>query len=179
MFKILLKPVGEGETIEVQVERAPKGAGISHRARLADRDLELGMEVLRPGQGWLTLDGRIMPCYAARVGDEAHIWLGGKVYRAQGVSATPSRARGQGDQGQKGTVLAPMPGTILKVVVEPGQEFAEHETLVIMESMKMEMSLSVPHAGKVESVHCEAGELVNKDVVLIKLAVPEEPDDAP
>ena len=59
-----------------------------------------------------------------------------------------------------GTLLAPMPGTVLAVNVAEGQAVAEGETLGVMEAMKMELALKAPFAGTVGTVGVTAGELV-------------------
>lgn len=59
-----------------------------------------------------------------------------------------------------GTLLAPMPGTVLAVNVAEGQAVAEGETLGVMEAMKMELALKAPFAGTVTSVGATAGEQV-------------------
>ena len=50
-----------------------------------------------------------------------------------------------------GTLLAPMPGTVLAVNVTEGQAVVEGETLGVMEAMKMELALKAPFAGTVTS----------------------------
>ncbi len=59
-----------------------------------------------------------------------------------------------------GTVVAPMPGTVLGVEVAPGDQVAEGELLGMMEAMKMELSLKAPFAGTVVAVDVTAGEQV-------------------
>ncbi|GAA1911191.1 acetyl/propionyl/methylcrotonyl-CoA carboxylase subunit alpha [Nocardioides hwasunensis] len=65
-----------------------------------------------------------------------------------------------------GTLLAPMPGTVLAVNVAEGQEVAEGETLGVMEAMKMELALTSPFAGTVTSVAPSVGDLVKLGAVL-------------
>ncbi|HSU02517.1 MAG TPA: biotin carboxylase N-terminal domain-containing protein [Nocardioides sp.] len=65
-----------------------------------------------------------------------------------------------------GTLLAPMPGTVLAVNVAEGQEVAEGETLGVMEAMKMELALKAPFAGTVTSVGAGVGDLVKLGAVL-------------
>ena len=65
-----------------------------------------------------------------------------------------------------GTLLAPMPGTVLAVNVAEGQVVAEGETLGVMEAMKMELALKAPFAGTVTSVGAATGDLVKLGATL-------------
>ena len=71
-----------------------------------------------------------------------------------------------------GTLLAPMPGTVLAVDVTEGQHVAEGETLGVMEAMKMELALKAPFAGTVTSVGAATGDLVKLGALLFVV----EPD---
>jgi acetyl-CoA carboxylase biotin carboxyl carrier protein len=67
-------------------------------------------------------------------------------------------------------VNAHITGTVWKIEVKVGEEVAEGQTLVILESMKMEMPLEAPAAGKVDKVHVAEGQAVNEGDVLVTLA---------
>ena len=73
-----------------------------------------------------------------------------------------------------GTLLAPMPGTVLAVNVVEGQGVVEGETLGVMEAMKMELALKAPFAGTVTSVGAAVGDLVKLGAALF---VVESSDD--
>ncbi len=66
-------------------------------------------------------------------------------------------------------LLAPMPGRVVLVKTKPGASVAEGEELLVMEAMKMELSLKAPRAGTVTRVDAAAGDFVEADAVLIEL----------
>jgi 3-methylcrotonyl-CoA carboxylase alpha subunit len=70
--------------------------------------------------------------------------------------------------------VAPMPGTIVAVSVRPGDRVEAGQALLVMEGMKMELTLAAPVAGVVERVHCEPGQSVEAEAVLVDI----RPDDA-
>ncbi|MEK6254015.1 MAG: acetyl-CoA carboxylase biotin carboxyl carrier protein subunit, partial [Gemmatimonadales bacterium] len=64
---------------------------------------------------------------------------------------------------------APMPGLIVRVEVQEGQEVEKGDSLVVMEAMKMENELRADAPGLVLSIEVEAGQAVERDAVLLKL----------
>jgi acetyl-CoA carboxylase biotin carboxyl carrier protein len=66
-------------------------------------------------------------------------------------------------------VLAHITGTVWKIVVQPGDEVSAEQTLVILESMKMEMPVEAPEAGKVASIRVSEGQAVEEGEVLVVL----------
>ena len=67
-------------------------------------------------------------------------------------------------------VAAPLAGNIVKVLVSPGQQVQEGETLVILEAMKMETEVSASAAGTVGEVKVKAGDVVTVGDALLTLA---------
>jgi acetyl-CoA carboxylase biotin carboxyl carrier protein len=67
-------------------------------------------------------------------------------------------------------VKAHITGTVWKIEVEEGQQVAEGQVCVILESMKMEMPVEAPSNGKVEKIACTEGQAVNEGDVLVVLA---------
>lgn len=67
-------------------------------------------------------------------------------------------------------VTAHITGTVWKIECKVGQTVNAGDTLVILESMKMEMPVEAPVSGKVEAIHCAEGQAVSEDAVLLVLA---------
>ena len=66
-------------------------------------------------------------------------------------------------------VEAPITGTIWKVECEVGQEIAEGDTVVIIESMKMELPIDAEDEGTVTEIRCEKGQAVKEGDTLVVL----------
>jgi len=73
---------------------------------------------------------------------------------------------------QAGSTVAAMPGTIIAVNVEPGEVVATGDPLVVMEAMKMELTVTASTAGTVTAVPVAIGDAVEAGQVLV---VVEEP----
>ncbi|MBI4732586.1 MAG: biotin/lipoyl-binding protein [Chloroflexi bacterium] len=65
------------------------------------------------------------------------------------------------------TLKAPMPGLIISVPVEEGQQVDKGQILVILESMKMQNELRSPRAGKVSRLRVKAGESVEQKQIML------------
>ncbi len=68
-----------------------------------------------------------------------------------------------------GAVVAPMQGTIVRVLVEEGQEIAADEAVCLLEAMKMESEIRAQRSGRVARVLVEAGETVRSGEPLVVL----------
>jgi len=78
----------------------------------------------------------------------------------------------KGDAASEGgeiSVNAPMPGLIVAVTVEEGHEVTRGQTVVILESMKMQNELKAPRDGVVQRISVKSGETVEQNKILITL----------
>ena len=74
-----------------------------------------------------------------------------------------------GDDAQPQVIVAPMPGRIVKVLVQPGEAVQARQGLVIVEAMKMENELRSPRSGTVAEVRVREGASVEANAVLVVL----------
>ncbi|HEU0168167.1 MAG TPA: biotin/lipoyl-containing protein, partial [Chloroflexota bacterium] len=125
----------------------------------------------RTPDGGLMLDGRRY--YVAESDDAVEVWRGGQraVFPKQQPLTIDQAARGgmaaaSGDQALK----APMNGIVVKVLVAEGDEVAAHQTLLVLEAMKMEHTIQAPQSGKVTRLHAKQGQLAKAGETLVELA---------
>jgi pyruvate carboxylase len=63
-----------------------------------------------------------------------------------------------------------MPGTVIGVLVSPGDRVEARQTLCVLEAMKMETPLASPYAATVRAVHVSEGDRVARGTLLVELA---------
>lgn len=80
------------------------------------------------------------------------------------LTASTDRHRGPA------TLRAPMPGLVVRVLVEAGQQVTAGTGLVVLEAMKMENELKAPAAGTVGAVRAQPGDAVEKGQTLVEFA---------
>lgn len=114
--------------------------------------------------------GRQLPVRVAHLeGNRYQIWLSGQIYEVELASSGPKRAGAGTTSSNEHTLKSSMPGTVLSVKVKKGEEVQAGQPLVIMESMKMELTLEAPRAGKVARVLVHPGKMVELGAVLLEL----------
>jgi acetyl/propionyl-CoA carboxylase alpha subunit len=172
MATIKLRPAAGGEVTRVTLERADQKPGTSHFVHIDGKRQPVELELLGTGEGWLRVGGRMQPFFCHREGDRLQLWLAGRVHAVEIVDDAPRRSSAETGAPRSASLTAPMPGAVLKVLATPGKCFKAHQPLVIMESMKMELTLSLPHAGRVTKLACEVGELVEMGAVLVEIDDP-------
>lgn len=100
-------------------------------------------------------------------GDKTWVFIDGETFTIDVEPAERARSR-RGPSGNEG-LAAPMPATVIKVLVEPGAQVQRGEVLVLLEAMKMELPIRAPREGRVKALHCRAGELVQPGTALVDL----------
>ncbi len=121
----------------------------------------------------LLVDGKSYEGYMYASDDEWEVLLQGRRYNVQVVDEREHRLQqtmGEGAVADNEFHLkAPMPGLVVDVPVEEGQEVAKGDVLVILESMKMQNELKSPRGGKVTRVRVKTGDNVERKQTLLSV----------
>jgi biotin carboxyl carrier protein len=121
----------------------------------------------------LLMNGESFEAYVYRDEETWEVLMGGRQYRAQVEDEHQKRLRLAAGSGpaQSGPyhLKAPMPGLVVKVPVEEGQEVHKGDVLLILESMKMQNELKSPRDGVVRRIRVQPGESVEQKQTLLSV----------
>jgi biotin carboxyl carrier protein len=141
-------------------------------ANVAGRQYEIQVNDLLPGEGLILMDGPdVFECLIASHPDhrdsfEVHLRGKSRQIRIEDPKRLRSgEAAGAHDHGAA-RIAAPMPGKVVRVLVEVGQTVDAGVGLVVVEAMKMQNEMKSPKAGTVITLNAVAGATVNAGEVL-------------
>ncbi len=110
-----------------------------------------------------TVDGK---AFNVQVTAENTVVVDGMTFKVDVSTGTAKPAAAAAGSGKNVEIKAPMPGTVLRVLVEAGDTIAEGDEIMILEAMKMETPVKAEKAGKVVEVCVSDKEVVTADQVL-------------
>lgn len=113
----------------------------------------------------IELDGRTFFVPFVILGNRVQFALDGEIYTVD----LPERGGRSRARHHDHSLEAPMPGLVLKVLVQPGSEVEKGAQLVILEAMKMEHAVVAPRDGVIAAVNCREGEMVQPGVDLVTM----------
>ena len=116
------------------------------------------------GQLKVEISGASHLAHVAKVGDDWWIHMDGRTHVVRMHESGSSEA-----ESVQGGMSAPMPGTILEILVKQGQRVREGQTLLVIEAMKMEHRIQAPRAGEVTRLHYSVGDRVGMGTTLVEI----------
>ena len=127
------------------------------------------LDVVPLGSGrYLVQDGTAASvAFAVNASRETWVFLDGRAYVVAASGKTSARGASTDDAA---ALAAPMPATVVKIEVAPGQTVTRDSLLIMLEAMKMELPIRAPRDGVVKSINCRAGEIVQPGVPLLELS---------
>lgn len=135
-------------------------------ARISLTPGDADLTVTRAGDQ-LRADGLAEPMTGAAIvsGDQVWVTVAGEVFLFTVTHGT-ARPRESRDQD---AFTPPMPATVVRIAVKPGDAVHEGDVLIALEAMKMELPIRAPRNGVVRAIHCREGELVQPGHALLDL----------
>jgi biotin carboxyl carrier protein len=178
-FEIELREDSRTSKHRLAIERPSDGRGglDSLRFKLDGEPIEADWAEIRPGHYSILIDGK---SYEARVApapdgapgraDSWIVTIAEYDFRVKMRDPRTRRFAGQSltHEGPL-DLLAPMPGKVVRVLVERNQEVAQEQGLVVIEAMKMQNELRAPRAGRVTEVHVREGLGIEAGARLLRL----------
>jgi len=147
-----------GGVTEIELHLSSQGE--SRKVRASNRACLQGEELLAE------IDGTRQRLRAIRRGETLYLQWRGELHA---ITRFDPIAAVEASHAQHGGLSAPMNGSIVRVLVEPGQTVEAGAALVVLEAMKMEHSIRAPEAGTVKALYCREGEMVSEGAVLVEL----------
>lgn len=139
-----------------------------YRLHLGDDAIPVNLHVEDDGTAVLTVAGRSERVVVATRGDDVFIHLDGTAYQLR-YEHPLDRLAQQAGGGADDSVRAPMPGSVVAVHVEAGATVTRGQSLLVIESMKMETTIVAPRDGVIAAVQFGVGQTFDRDALLISL----------
>lgn len=138
----------------------------AYRLHFGDEVVAIDLKTSPDGRSWLTLGERHIEVVIAQRGDDVFVHLDGEAYQLRYQHPLDRLAAAAGGSAED-SIRAPMPGSIVAVQVKPGDAVTKGQTLLVMESMKMETTIAAPRDGVIASVTYEKGQTFDRDSLLL------------
>jgi len=119
----------------------------------------------------LQFNDTLTPVTVVADGDHIHVHMDGAAYELVVLDPIDFHSTDT-DSEIHNSVCAPMPGSVIATPVKAGDAVAEGDTLMVIESMKLETAIKAPRKAMVETVTFSVGQSFERDAVLITLAAP-------
>ncbi len=117
----------------------------------------------KPGRVIVRVGGEARLAHVARVGDTWWVHMDGRAHEVL------FHEQGSKSSANEGSLDAPMPGTVLQVMVKEGQRVREGQHLMTLEAMKMEHRILAPKQGEIAKVHYSEGDRVDMGSSLVEI----------
>ena len=156
-------PVSE-QVFDYQVE----AQGGNVRVNLDGNEIDLAVTTKDAQEGWCrTSDGNLHPFFWTWSGNALQLWVDGDLFVFEKVESR--RQVNRESSGRGSDIVAPMPGKVGQILVQPGDSVQRGQTVIILESMKMELEITAQRDGVVKRVAVELGAQVDKGMRLVEL----------
>ncbi|MEO8610533.1 MAG: biotin/lipoyl-containing protein [Chloroflexota bacterium] len=137
---------------------------------------EIDFLALGPSLYSILMDGQSHELVIEEREKDVEVLLRGKLYSGtvldERAQLMAERTGGMISETGEMSIKAPMPGLVALVPVEVGQQVHAGQTVIILESMKMQNELKSPRDGVIQHINVAAGQSVEQNKILVTIAEP-------
>jgi len=121
------------------------------------------------GDGNIQVDGSVLTAEICRQGDDIWVHLNGRIWHLRWQPEVSYYAEDAKVE-TADNAIAPMPGSVVTVSVNAGDRVTAGQTMMVIESMKLETAIKAPRDGVVAGLHVGLGQTFERGAVLVTLA---------
>lgn len=156
----------EGNSQTASMDLTPSGSGISYRAAIGAKTVEVEILQAKEGKLDLLIDDKHVTAYVSSDNAKRWVTVNGQTFVLTTSSGAKQRGTGPDHASE---LVAPMPGQVRTVNVAEGESVTKGQTLLVLEAMKMEIRIQAPRAGKVMKLFVKQGQTVEREQILIEI----------
>src|SRR5580698_2962597 len=154
----------DGKNYHLELHRADAG----WQCRLDGRDVPVDAVLARRDVLSLLIEGKAYEIKRERTATDLHLWVGGVRYAAELRDPRSLRSRKgvAGDDTGPMKLVAPMPGKVIRVLLQAKAQVEPGQSILVMEAMKMQNEITSPRKGTIQKILATEGANVNAGDVL-------------
>ena len=161
---------GNIRTVNIKTDKIEKDEANGFIVSLGEKEYRFNATRISPNCFSVLFDGRNMIAYIAESENSLYVHFDGRAVKLDKVKDDSDNFTKEAVEFvSKDEISTPMPGKVVKVLVKEGEKVKAKQSLVIVESMKMENEIKSPADGKVKSIHFGPGDLVKPGQPIVKL----------
>ncbi len=143
--------------------------GAGYLLHVGERAVPIALSTAEAGEQLLRVGAETSRVLVAVDGDFVHVHLDGSTFTIRYIDPV-QRYRSHAGGGAEDIAEAPMPGVVIAVHVDEGQRVSPGDTLIVIESMKLETAIKAWREGAVATVHVGVGQAFQRGAPLLTLA---------
>ncbi len=157
----------DGTSYLIKIDGGRSG---EYKAMIEDKEYAFSASNISPNEFSILIGNKNMKVFVAESDDTVFVHIGGKIAQLNKPNINGSGVGGPGVEFEAtDEISTPMPGKVVKILISKGDKVETGQSLLIVESMKMENEIKSPIDGEVVSVNYSDGDLVEPGQIIIKL----------
>ena len=167
--EITLETEQQKYLVKYELLKAKEGMNL----HMEDKEYQVAIEKKSGHNYWIRVNRQVIKVWGFSASSEILLDLDGQLFRFRRMDILDRRyilSAEQKNSKSPGKVYAPLNGRIVQINVKAGDKVAEGDSLVIIESMKMENKIMSHHDACIDQIEVSVGDLVQTNQIILTLA---------